>query len=198
MKQAQRDWEGAFAALDEMVALTRNVMPTAPLHGREYARVALAAARPPRKGGALGAQPGLNAQQDIPMPLRVDLADCLPRLLIAQNKTSRSRRFAATVDRPRQKTASTGTSHLTAQLLHAVVLEAQEQVTRGAADGGAACCKQAEPEGYVRLFVDAGLPVARLLYQAIEHDLAPDYARRLLAAFPQTDWSPQPERNRAH
>jgi LuxR family maltose regulon positive regulatory protein len=54
--------------------------------------------------------------------------------------------------------------------------------------------KQAEPEGYVRLFVDAGLPVARLLYQAIEHNIAPDYARRLLAAFPRTNWSPQPER----
>jgi len=43
----------------------------------------------------------------------------------------------------------------------------------------------------VRLFVDAGLPAERLLYRAIEHVLAPDYARRLLAAFPQTDWAPQ-------
>jgi LuxR family maltose regulon positive regulatory protein len=56
--------------------------------------------------------------------------------------------------------------------------------------------KQAEPEGYVRLFVDAGLPAARLLYQAIEHNLTPDYAQRLLSAFPQTDWSPQPDRVR--
>ena len=42
----------------------------------------------------------------------------------------------------------------------------------------------AEPEGYVRTFVDEGEPVARLLYQAVTRGIAPEYARRLLAAFP--------------
>ncbi len=41
----------------------------------------------------------------------------------------------------------------------------------------------AEPEGYVRLFVDEGEPMARLLYEAASGGLAPDYAGRLLAAF---------------
>ncbi len=54
--------------------------------------------------------------------------------------------------------------------------------------------QQAEPEGYVRLFGDAGRPVARLLYHTIEHGFQSDYVRRLLAAFPQDDGSPQPER----
>ena len=42
----------------------------------------------------------------------------------------------------------------------------------------------AEPEGYVRTFVDEGKPMARLLYKALTRGIAPEYARRLLAAFP--------------
>ena len=42
----------------------------------------------------------------------------------------------------------------------------------------------AEPEGYVRIFVDEGLPMARLLYEALSQGVEPDYIRRLLAAFP--------------
>jgi len=42
----------------------------------------------------------------------------------------------------------------------------------------------AEPEGFVRIFVDEGPPMARLLYEAVSVGISPDYARRLLAAFP--------------
>jgi ATP/maltotriose-dependent transcriptional regulator MalT len=41
-----------------------------------------------------------------------------------------------------------------------------------------------EPEGYVRIFVDEGSPMASLLYKALSRGVAPDYVRRLLAAFP--------------
>jgi len=41
----------------------------------------------------------------------------------------------------------------------------------------------AEPRGYIRIFVDEGPPMARLLYKAISRGVAPDYVRRLLAAF---------------
>jgi LuxR family maltose regulon positive regulatory protein len=42
----------------------------------------------------------------------------------------------------------------------------------------------AEPEGFVRIFVDEGPPMARLLYEALSRGIAPSYTRRLLAAFP--------------
>jgi LuxR family maltose regulon positive regulatory protein len=42
----------------------------------------------------------------------------------------------------------------------------------------------AEPEGYLRIFVDEGPPMARLLYEALSQGIAPDYTRQLLAAFP--------------
>ena len=42
----------------------------------------------------------------------------------------------------------------------------------------------AEPEGYLRTFVDEGQPMAALLYQALAGGVLPDYIGRLLAAFP--------------
>jgi len=56
----------------------------------------------------------------------------------------------------------------------------------------------AEPEGYFRIFVDEGPPMARLLYEALSRGIAPNYVRRLLAAFPvpeaeQTDTAQSPE-----
>jgi LuxR family maltose regulon positive regulatory protein len=44
----------------------------------------------------------------------------------------------------------------------------------------------AEPEGYVRTFVDEGAPMDRLLRQAARSHTAPDYERRLLAALGDT------------
>ena len=41
----------------------------------------------------------------------------------------------------------------------------------------------AEPEGYVRIFVDEGSPMAELLQAAAKAGLAPGYVRRLQAAF---------------
>jgi LuxR family maltose regulon positive regulatory protein len=42
----------------------------------------------------------------------------------------------------------------------------------------------AEPEGYVRIFVDEGKPMAELLASAISLKIAPEYASKLLAVFP--------------
>jgi LuxR family maltose regulon positive regulatory protein len=52
----------------------------------------------------------------------------------------------------------------------------------------------AEPEGYVRLFVDEGQPMERLLRQAASSGVATGYARKLLAAFvtPARETPPQP------
>ncbi len=43
----------------------------------------------------------------------------------------------------------------------------------------------AEPEGYVRTFLDEGQPMAELLRQALSKNIAPNYVARLLAAFDQ-------------
>ncbi len=41
----------------------------------------------------------------------------------------------------------------------------------------------AEPEGYVRMFVDEGSPMTLLLEKAAKHGIAPNYVRQLLTAL---------------
>ena len=41
----------------------------------------------------------------------------------------------------------------------------------------------AEPEGYVRTFIDEGAPIARLLREAQSRGIAPQYGAKLLAAL---------------
>jgi LuxR family maltose regulon positive regulatory protein len=45
----------------------------------------------------------------------------------------------------------------------------------------------ADPGGFIRIFVDEGPPMAHLLYEAATRGIAPDYVRRLLAAFPDVE-----------
>jgi LuxR family maltose regulon positive regulatory protein len=53
----------------------------------------------------------------------------------------------------------------------------------------------AEPEGFVRTFVDEGPPMAQLLNQAAARGVMPNYTARLLAAFQTTDDEPQTTRH---
>ncbi len=69
------------------------------------------------------------------------------------------------------------------QILRALAFHAQDDMAQGMAALDRAL-SLAEPAGYVRPFVDEGEPMARLLYQAAAHGIAPEYAGRLLAAFP--------------
>jgi LuxR family maltose regulon positive regulatory protein len=52
----------------------------------------------------------------------------------------------------------------------------------------------AEPGGFIRLFVDEGAPMARLLREALSRGVRPEYVRRLLAASPFDDaeWAASP------
>lgn len=43
---------------------------------------------------------------------------------------------------------------------------------------------QAEPDGYIRTFVDEGKPMAALLHSALSRGVTPHYTSRLLASFP--------------
>lgn len=66
-------------------------------------------------------------------------------------------------------------------VLQAVALS-QTSETGSALDKVARALGLAEAEGYVRLFVDEGPPIARLLYQAAERGVTPEYTGWLLAA----------------
>ena len=68
-------------------------------------------------------------------------------------------------------------------ILQALALQAQGDTDQAISTLEKALIR-AEPEGFVRIFLDEGRPMGRLLYEAASLGLAPDYARRLLAAYP--------------
>jgi LuxR family maltose regulon positive regulatory protein len=67
-------------------------------------------------------------------------------------------------------------------VLQAITLQAKSDISRALAILERAL-SLAEPEGYVRTFVDEGEPMARLLRRALSQGIAPNYVARLLAAF---------------
>jgi LuxR family maltose regulon positive regulatory protein len=72
-------------------------------------------------------------------------------------------------------------------LLETLIVTAMTHHALGSGDLALATLERAlilsEPEGYIRSFLDEGLPMARLLYQAAQRGLMPEYTGRLLAAF---------------
>lgn len=105
------------------------------------------------------------------------------------------------LDRQGQRAAATG---LTWLRIKVHILQALTYGVLGDLTQAMAMLEQAlslaEPEGYVRIFVDEGAPMAALLQQARACDLAPNYVGKLLAAFgdlPHTvyhlQWSEQPQ-----
>ena len=106
----------------------------------------------------------------------------LARLLVAQEHLDEASRllerlFAAA------KAGGQTTRLIEILLLQAMTFHARGDTTRALGKLEHAF-KLAEPEGFVRIFVDEGPPMARLLYEALNRGIAPDYVRRLLAAFP--------------
>jgi LuxR family maltose regulon positive regulatory protein len=70
--------------------------------------------------------------------------------------------------------------------IQAVAFSAQQQLEPAMATLQRALTL-AQPEAYIRSFVDLGLPMAALLRQAAAHGLAPRYVGTLLAAFAETE-----------
>ena len=75
------------------------------------------------------------------------------------------------------------------RILKALVYEVQSDIAR-AMEILEHALRLAEPEGYIRIFVDEGASMARLLYEALARGIEPAYVRRLLAAFPVADSEP--------
>lgn len=67
-------------------------------------------------------------------------------------------------------------------VLQALAHQAQGELTE-ALVGLEQALRLAEPEGYVRLFVNEGAPMVRLLSAAAKQGVMPDYSRQLLANF---------------
>lgn len=69
------------------------------------------------------------------------------------------------------------------RILQSLSLQSQGEIDQALASLEAALTL-AEPEGYIRIFVDEGEPMAKLLRRALSRGIMPQYSTRLLASFP--------------
>jgi LuxR family maltose regulon positive regulatory protein len=105
----------------------------------------------------------------------------LARLLIAQNQLDEALELLA---RLLKMIEAVGAMGIVIQIL---ILQALALQTRGESEQAMAALKRAltlaEPEGYVRVFIDEGAPIGELLLKAATQGIAVDYIGKLLAAL---------------
>jgi LuxR family maltose regulon positive regulatory protein len=107
----------------------------------------------------------------------------LARVWLAQGKTSQAASMLESVRVAAEDAGRHGRA-LEAQMLQALTEQAAGK-EKQATNTFTQVLARAEPEGYVRLFIEEGAPVARLLFKVTTHTTIhlQDYAKRLLAAY---------------
>jgi LuxR family maltose regulon positive regulatory protein len=187
IREAQGDLDGAVALLDEAERLYvsdfyPNVRPVAALRARLWVRQG-------RLGEALdwAREQRLSAQDDLSYVREFEHL-ILARLLLARCKRERADGClgeAMTLLERLLRAAEAG--ERTRSVIEILVLQALAHQMQGDLPAALVRLERAlalaEPEGYVRIFVDEGPPLAALLEAARRRGIAPGYVGRLLAAF---------------
>jgi LuxR family maltose regulon positive regulatory protein len=104
------------------------------------------------------------------------------RIWIAQGETEKAEKLLDHIIRDARQ-GGRNRRWLEAMCLRSLLLGAIRRTDEALATFQSAL-EVAEPEGYIRVFVDEGEPMAKLLVSAIQKGIHPKYASRLLAAFP--------------
>jgi LuxR family maltose regulon positive regulatory protein len=199
LRQAQGDAAGAVEAIERM---ERAVSSAAPYVAAQRVRYWLA------QGTPHFLRQASQWAQTIDLDEREDERDAWPyddghdveqfalaRVLIAQRHARRSdpdmQPVLAFLRRKLDGAEAIGWVERAIEVwtLRALALRAQGDVDRAVAALERALAL-AEPGGYVRVFVEEGAPLARLLYAAAERGVEQGYVGRLLAAFPDAILSP--------
>ncbi len=109
----------------------------------------------------------------------IDVAIAYSRL--AEGKVGEAEELLKKMQQDAEKVGRNG-NLIEILLLRALATRAMGN-TRVAVDHVARALRLAEPEGYVRIFVDMGAPIAALLKEAGKRNITPDYVHRLLTEF---------------
>jgi LuxR family transcriptional regulator, maltose regulon positive regulatory protein len=187
VRKAQGDLDGALDLIDEAERLYvsdfyPDVRPVSALKTRVWvAQGRLAEARDWIR------ERGLSAHDDLDY-LREFEHITLARVLLAEYERDRagSSILDATVMLERLLQAAEAGGR-TGRVIEILVLLALAHGARGGIPTSLVPLERAmtlaEPEGYVRTFVDEGLPMEQLLLEAAAREIVPDYTRKLLAAL---------------
>lgn len=180
--RARGDWAAAYATLDELEALCRRVHMELLLPAVAVARVSLQLAQGDQEAAARwGANADLRPDT-APDHFREGEALVFLRLLLAQQHLDDAAQLAELL----LHAAETGERYHS--VLEILVLQAQLHAARGQLPEALRALERAltlaEPEGYVRLFVDEGEGLRGLLARLGDTGGAlQSYARALLAHF---------------
>ena len=187
LKDAEGELDGALELLDKAERLyVRNPLPNLRPVAALKTRVWIGQGK---LAEALGwaRERGLSFDDDLSYLHEFEYVT-LARLLLAQYKSEREDRFIheAMGLLERLLTAAeegerTGTV-IEILVLQAIALEAQGNIPPGLVPLERAL-DIAEPEGYVRIFVDEGMPMVQLLTEAAAQGIMPGYTGKLLAVF---------------
>jgi LuxR family maltose regulon positive regulatory protein len=124
---------------------------------------------------------GLDADGELSFLREIEYV-VLARILIAQGKLDEATRLL------RRLLEAAEVGEHTSRMIEILILQALASQAGGEPIRAMTTLERAltlaEPGGFIRIFVDEGPPMARLLYKAVTRGIAPDYARRLLTAFP--------------
>jgi LuxR family maltose regulon positive regulatory protein len=187
IREAQGDLDGALDLLHEaehryMRGYFPNVRPIAALKARMWvAQGRLAEAL------SWAREQGLSVADELSY-LREFEHVTLARVLIAQYKSERVERSIheamGLLERLLQAAEEGGRMGSVIEIL---VLQALAHEAQGESPSALVPLERAltlaELEGYVRVFVDEGMPMAQLLSEAAAHGIMPDYTAKLLAVF---------------
>ncbi|WP_249898798.1 LuxR C-terminal-related transcriptional regulator [Paenibacillus sp. PK3_47] len=185
IKQAQGDLSEALVLLDEAEKLyTADFFPDVRPLTAQKIRVQLAQGRLV-EGLDWIRDRGLTAGDDLSY-IREFEHITLARILLAQYKLSRQEEimFSASdlLNRLLREAEQGGRNRSRIEIL---MLQAVAEQTQGNIQGALitleAALKLAEPEGYVRIFLNEGDPVLSLLHAASDEGITLDYVHRLLA-----------------
>jgi LuxR family maltose regulon positive regulatory protein len=124
---------------------------------------------------------GLNIDGELPFLHETEYI-VLARILMAQGRLNETIRLLLRL----LEAAEAGGR--TSRVIEILMLQALARQAQGNTVQAITTLEQAlsltEPGGFIRIFVDEGPSMTRLLYEALNSGIAPDYVRRLLAAFP--------------
>ena len=187
IRQAQGDLDGALDLLHEaerlyMSDFSPNVRPVAALKTRVWVAQG-------RLGEALGwaRERGLSAEDDLSY-LREFEHITLARVLLARYRSDRTdsaiHEAIGLLERLLKAAQEGGRMGSVIEIL---VLQALAHQAQGDIPAALVPLERAltlaEPEGYVRMFLDEGPPMAQLLREAAARGIMPDYTGKLLAGI---------------
>jgi LuxR family maltose regulon positive regulatory protein len=187
VREAQADLDGALDLLHEAERLYvgdffPNVRPVAALKARVWVAQG-------RLGDALdwARERGLSAEDDLGY-LREFEYVTLARVLLARSKGERAgRSVQEAIELLERLLQAADDGGRTGSVIEILVLQALAHQMQGDLPAALVPLERAltlaEPEGYVRVFVDEGPPMAALLDEAAERGIAASYVRRLLTAL---------------